>query len=309
MAKSVIRYLNQLPHRRWQGNFLLWRLTHSAPAWQQRFTPGFPKPPARLASHELRATFIGHSTVLLQTGGLNFLTDPVWSERVLGFRRFRAPGLPLADLPPIDGVLLSHNHFDHLDVPTLQALRRRQPDLRIFAGRGVGETCPALRNFQLTELPWWGNVSLNAQTALHFVPARHSSRRGVWDANRSLWGGFVVANGDQASYFAGDTGFGPHFEAIKKHFPHLRLAILPIGAYAPPWFWRPVHMSPEEALQAHRILKPTCSLAVHYGTFRLTNEAQDEPPMRLQAALAPHERNTFWVLEHGEGRDVPGQAS
>jgi len=267
------------------------------------------KPPARVEGADLRVTFVNHATLLLQSNGLNFLTDPIWSRRAspvsfLGPQRHRSPGLRFQDLPEIDCILISHNHYDHLDLPTLRKLaKRNQP--AIFCPLGVA---PLLRKAgfrQIHELEWGQSLSWQG-VEIHCVPAQHFSARTPFDRDRTLWCGWILALAGGAVYFAGDTGFGEHFAAIAARFQPMRLALLPIGAFQPEWFMGPVHMTPEQAAEAQRILKSQTAVAIHFGTFALADDGEFEPTDRLHACLAGTEQErSFWVLAEGEGRAVP----
>jgi len=253
---------------------------------------------------------VNHSTVLVQMDGFNVLTDPIWSERCSPFswagpRRARPPGVRWEDLPPIDAVLISHNHYDHLDVATLQRLARDHRP-RIYATLGNGALLRS-RGIPVTaELDWWQSADLGPGLSLTSVPAQHFSNRSITDRNRALWTGFVIQGGAGAVYFAGDTALGPHFEQIRNRLGPVRLALLPIGAFRPEWFMSPVHLSPSEALRAHHLVGAATSVAIHFGTFQLGDDGIDEPVQLLQQEmqrLSPPPR--FWVLGFGEGRDVP----
>lgn len=268
-----------------------------------------PAPPRRVA--DLRATFVNHATVLVQMNGVNVLTDPVWSERVspfswVGPKRWRPPGVRFEDLPQIDLVLLSHNHYDHLDLATLERLFRRG---RPWIATGLGNQALLSGNgiASATDLDWWESASGGGRVTVTCVPVQHFSGRGLSDRNRTLWCAFVVSGPSGDVYYAGDTGYGPHFRMIRERFPRLRLAILPIGAYQPEWFMGPVHLSPSDALRAHGELAAGTSLGVHYGTFELADDGQDEAPKEISRLLArlAEPRPRFWTLEFGEGRDVP----
>ena len=228
------------------------------------------------------------------------MTDPIWSERAspfssLGPYRRRAPGVRFEDLPRIDIVLLSHNHYDHLDLDTLRRLADRgQPQfivplglVRLFRSWNIG---------QVRELDWGDSVAV-AGTTIHGMPALHFSARGLFDRNRTLWCGYVIEARGQALYFAGDTGFGEHFARIRERFGSPRLALLPIGAYEPRWFMSPVHMAPDEAVRAHEILGARTSIAIHHGTFQLADDGLDTPK-QLLSACAPGD--SFLVLNNGE---------
>ena len=224
-------------------------------------------------------TWVGHASMVVQLDGRTILCDPVWSGHISRVvPRLTAPGLELADVPPPDAVLISHNHYDHLDLPTLRRLGRAVPlyvpaGLRPFFMR---------RGFEnVTELGWWESRMLD-QVRLTFVPAQHWSQRFPWDTNMSWWGGWVM-EGTRHIYFAGDTAFFSGFAQIAQRFPGIDLALLPIGAYAPPWMMQAVHMNPEEAGAAFQVLGAERMLPIHYGTFRLADEPVGEPIARLQA--------------------------
>jgi L-ascorbate metabolism protein UlaG (beta-lactamase superfamily) len=256
------------------------------------------KPPGRVEGNELRVTLVNHSTVLLQHRGGNILTDPIWSLRAspvpwAGPRRRRAPGVLWEDLPPIDLVLLSHNHYDHLDVATLRRLAERGP-LQFVVPVGVERLVRGLGRVE--ELDWGNSAALDWGT-VHCVPALHFSARGLFDRNRTLWCGYVMKAGESTVYFAGDTAFGPHFAQIRERFGRPRLALLPIGAYEPRWFMLPVHMGPEDAVRAHEILDARTSIAIHHGTFQLGDEAIDTPRRVLRESTAD---DSFLLLKNGE---------
>lgn len=269
--------------------------------------PPQPDPPERV--DDLRVTFINHATVLVQTAGINLLLDPIWSDRCsavqfAGPKRHHPPGLRFDQLPPIDAVLISHNHYDHLDLGTLEQLESHGPVL--ITGLGNGDILERNGHDRVVELDWNDTTTVGPLTIVG-QEVRHFSSRGMFDRNKTLWLGFVIDGPAGPIYFAGDTGDGPHFrETAAAHGP-FRLAILPIGAYLPRWVMAPVHIDPGAAVQAHLDLGAHRSLAVHFGTFRLSNEGQQDPPVDLAAAahaagLGPDD---FWALQPGEGRDVP----
>lgn len=307
------RFVNQggvRPHG--FGAFLRWTLGRTPRPWRAwTDAPPGPPPPERVGPGELRVTFVNHATVLVQLDGVNVLTDPVWSERVspvafAGPKRVRPPGIRFEDLPPIDAVVISHNHYDHMDLPTLRRLGRSFAP-RFVAGLGNARFLQANGIANAGDLDWWQSVQLRNGVRITAVPAQHFSNRGMTDSDATLWAGFVIEGSAGYVYFAGDTGYGPHFEQIRARFGPPRLALLPIGAFAPEWFMSPVHISPAEAVQAHRVLGAGRSVAIHFGTFRLSDEGQDEPVERLHEAIAEAgiDPETFWVLDFGEGRDVP----
>lgn len=267
-----------------------WRRSTSPAPWPAWIEDPTQPPPARLQADAIVATFIGHASFLLQIGGRCVLIDPVWSARVspipgLGPKRVRAPGQPLDALPGCDLLLVSHNHYDHLDLPTLRAVRQRW---RPPAATGLDNARHLAKAgiHGARELDWWQHVEI-AGLRVTYVPAQHFSARTPWDRNRSLWGGFVIEAAGRSVYFAGDSGFSPDFAEIGRRFPRIDLALLPIGAYAPRSFMRTQHMDPEEAVRAHRALGARRSIGMHYGTFfGLTDEPIDEPERWLAATRA-----------------------
>ncbi|HXF96234.1 MAG TPA: MBL fold metallo-hydrolase [Gemmatimonadales bacterium] len=280
-----------------------------------RRTPEFPAP--RAGRDELVLTWVGHATFLVQIGGLNLLTDPVWSQRAFpvqwaGPRRLVPPGIAFDRLPPIDAVLLSHNHYDHLDAGTVRALARRHPDLRWLVPLGVGSLLRRLGARRVTELDWWEETRVD-ELQVGCTPAQHFSARGPLDRNRTLWCGWSIAAPARRVFFAGDTGLHPEFAAIGDRFGPFHAVLLPVGAYEPRWFMRPVHLDPEEALEAFRALhaarpplpgKRVVMVPMHWGTFRLTDEPMDEPPGRTARAWAAAglDPADLWILAHGETR-------
>ena len=295
-------------HEGWQSGlaFLRWRMSRHPGYWTRyREMPPGPPPPARVTGGALRLTFVNHSTTLIQLDGVNILTDPIWSERpspvpFAGPRRHRPPGIRFADLPKIDLVIVSHNHYDHLDVATLRALQRRDGprivtalgNARLMARHGIGGA---------HDLDWW-QAAPAGELVVTCVPARHFSARGLSDRNRNLWSGFVVSAPSGHVYFAGDTGWGAHFEAIGARFDPIRLALLPIGSYMPRWFMQPAHIDPAQAVDAHHALGARTSIPVHYGTFALGDDGEEEPVVELRRTMG---RARFVILEQGEGTDVP----
>jgi L-ascorbate metabolism protein UlaG (beta-lactamase superfamily) len=232
------------------------------------------------AGEGVRLTWLGHASWLLQLDGVSLLIDPVLGESIPGFiRRNVPPGVPLQQLPPVAATLVSHNHYDHLDLPSVKGV-----GAPVVAGTGMGAY---LRRTGLgwTELGWWGSTRVGPVT-VHFVPAQHWSRRGLNDINEALWGGFVVEGSSGCVYHTGDTAWFQGFADIGRRFPGLQAAMLPIGAYEPQWFMRKQHMNPEEAVQAWVDLGAQHLLAMHWGTFKLTDEPLDEPPRRLEAEWA-----------------------
>ena len=257
------------------GRYLWMRLTafSDSPPWPSWIDAqaGLP-PPVRVEG--LRITFINHATLLIQMEGLNILTDPIWSERAsplpwAGPRRHRPAGIRFEDLPPIDIVLLSHNHYDHMDLPTLRRLVARDRP-RVVAALNH-RAFLSRHGISSTEMDWWQEEILSTSVRVSAVPAQHFSSRSMNDRNRALWAGYVIQGKQGGVYFAGDTGYANHFKEIGRRFPALRAALLPIGAYKPRWFMRPVHLSPEEAVQAQSDLGAQVAIPMHYGTFQLSD--------------------------------------
>ena len=262
-------------------------------------------PPRRMEGSGMRTTLVNHSTVLVQQRGSNILTDPVWSEQVspvswAGPRRRRKPGVSWEDLPAIDAVLISHNHYDHLDLPTLRRLAALG-DSTFIVPVGVARLLQSENIGPAHELDWGESWSLGAIT-IHSVPAMHFSGRGIFDRGKTLWCGYLIECQERIVYFAGDTGFGPHFVQIRERFGAPRLALLPIGAYEPRWFMSPVHMAPDEAIRAHELLGATTSIAIHHGTFQLADEGIDTPKKQLMASGRPE---SFLVLKNGQFAEFP----
>jgi len=283
-----------------------WSLTRQPPRWPRYVSnQPAPRPLPRVDDGSVRVTLIGHATVLLQVAGLNLVTDPMWSLRAgpaswLGVKRVRFPAIAFDDLPAIDAVLLSHNHYDHLDRPTLAALARRDRPL-IVTGLKVGKSVPSRR---VVELDWWQRHSLGERVHATYVPAEHFSARTPFDRNRSLWGGFVLETPAGTIYFAGDTGDGNHFAAIRQYFGPMLLSLLPIGAYLPRWFMGPVHMDPAAAVAASLTLGSKVSLPIHFGTFPLADDGFDDPLRELAAALAAHPDVDFRTPAFGEPIEI-----
>jgi L-ascorbate metabolism protein UlaG (beta-lactamase superfamily) len=289
--------------------------------WYQRFTgknyqpwprsvpaPRTPILPDGIPAGHLAATFIGHSTFLLQLPGLNVLTDPVFASRagpfgLLGPKRIRPAALRLGELPRIDVVLLSHCHYDHLDLAALRWLSQRHRPA-IVTTLGNRAWLEARGVARATELDWWQSHHPVADLEAICMPAQHFAARTPWDKNRTLWGGFMLRTAAGLVYFAGDSGWAPHFAEINARIGAPALALLPIGAYEPRWFMEPVHMNPDEAVRAHRALGAQQSLGMHFGTFQLTDEAIDAPVQDLAAACTAHgvPPGEFTTLDFGETR-------
>lgn len=257
----------------------------------------------------IRVTFVNHSTFLIQVDGVNILTDPVWSRRVspyrwIGPKRMRPPGLRLEDLPRIHLVLLSHNHYDHLDISTMHTVFGAHHP-KIIVPLGVKAFLDAESITGAVEADWWQTISLPGQFEVQSVPAQHFSGRGVFDRDATLWCGYVLKTSAGNIYFAGDTGYNNvTFKEIGEQCGPMRLSILPIGAYKPEWFMSPIHVSPDESIKIHRDVKSTISVGMHFGTFPLADDGADEPMLDLENAkqrgnLEPGE---FIALKEGDAR-------
>lgn len=263
-------------------------------------------PCERIPEGTIHATFINHSTVLIQMDNINILTDPIWSKRCgplpfIGPKRKSPAGINFADLPPIDLVLVTHNHYDHMDLPTLRQLQKdHQPQFCVSLGNKRFLESKGLH--RVTELDWWQSTVYNEKLKVTFVPSQHFARRGVFDANKTLWGGFVLEGSEDPVYFAGDTGYGTHFKQLYEKFGEFCLAFLPIGVYSPRWYMSAVHMDPADAVQAHLDLHAKQSVGIHFGTFKLSDEAMGEPVIFLGKELAKRKipPAQFVALKNGE---------
>lgn len=250
----------------------------------------------RTPAESPRLTWIGHASFLLQMAGRGILVDPVMSRRLGVYRRYTPPGLDPEQLPDVHALLISHNHYDHLDVPTL---RRLPKDLWVGVPLGLGELLRSLGFRDVHELDWWQSlVTADGKLRISFVPARHWSRRGLFDINQSLWGGWVVeggqANAGHTVYHAGDSAYYDGFSEIGRRFPDIGLSMIPVGAYEPGWFMEHAHMTPEQAGQAYLDVGGTAFVPMHWGTFQLTDESLCEPAERTRA----------WFDEQGRSEEL-----
>ena len=270
---------------RWQLDRLRQPRRVVPPAEQIPF--GTPRVPAHSAPDELRITWVGQSTFLLQIGGLNILTDPVWSLRAspiqwIGPARLRPPGIAFEELPEIDVVLVSHDHYDHLDAPTVKRLAKRFPDAHWVAPLGHGGFLHKCGARQIVEADWW-DQHVVAGVTFTATPAQHWTRRIGSKHFARLWCSFALRSSAHNIYFAGDSGYCPAFQDIGRREGPFDVAIIPIGAYEPRWFMKQAHMNPEEAVQVHADLKARHFIGMHWGTFILTDEYALEPPQRTRA--------------------------
>jgi L-ascorbate metabolism protein UlaG (beta-lactamase superfamily) len=291
------------------ADLLKWRLSGSGTKWPLSAPSQYTdRPPARVFEG-IRVSFVGHASLLVQTGGLNFLFDPVWSERAspvtfAGPKRVNDPGIPFEQLPPIDFVFVTHCHYDHLDVTTLSRLAASHKP-RVITPLGNDTIMHAHDpNIGAKAYDWFESADLGNGAKATLVPARHWSARGLLDRNKALWAGFVLATPAGLIYVAGDSGYGDgrYFKQVREKFGPPKLAVLPIGAYEPRWFMREQHMNPEEAVRAYQNCGAEFALGYHFGTFQLTDEAIDAPRAALKAALAAAEiaPGKFRALDPGE---------
>jgi N-acyl-phosphatidylethanolamine-hydrolysing phospholipase D len=256
---------------------------------------------------QIQVTWIGHSTFLIQHRQRNILTDPIFGDCLtpvpgLRLRRASPPGLAFDQLPPIHDVLISHNHYDHLDSPTVQRLAKLSAGTRFWLPSGLSAWFRQKQIANVRELAWWKSSAFPGETEIHAVPAQHFAARGPFDRNQTHWCGWVLRSGRQKIYFAGDSGYSPEFKEIGTRFGGMDVSLIPIGAYNPRWIMRSIHTDPAEAVQIHEDVRSRLSIASHWGTFRLTDEPLHEPPALLNLALAKNglSKEAFRALPPGE---------
>ncbi|SMO81949.1 MBL fold metallo-hydrolase [Fodinibius sediminis] len=297
------------------GDVLKWWFSgNDKGSWFRLYREDLPdprKPQPSVDSRELQVTFVNHATFLLQFDGLNILTDPIWNHRAspyqwIGPKRMRPPGLEFNDLPPIDTVLISHNHYDHLDLQTVKNLQQAH-DPTFVVPLGVEQFLHEHNIDKTVHLDWWNRHRFSKKLTLTAVPARHFSGRGLFDRNKTLWCGYVLHTALGNIYFAGDTGYGEFFHEIGQRFGPMHTSFIPIGAYKPRWFMESIHLSPREAVQAHREVQSRQSFAMHFGTFPLADDGMYEATNELRTALAdePLLRDQFLIPVEGERHIIP----
>jgi len=317
MAKSLFKPFNledgifvnnYVSHRNSFKDFWRWRMESKKP--QSISFPIANNNPEYLKSNksERTITWVGHSTFLLQIDSINILTDPHFTKRAspLGFvgpKRTTPPGLKIEDLPFIDFVLISHNHYDHLDSKTIQLLlnRQNQNQPTFFVPLKLKKTISKLGAKNIFEHEWWQMTKFK-DLEIHSVPVQHWSKRTVNDTNKTLWCGWVIQANNFKYFFPGDTGYSQDFQDIQKKFGTFDLVTIPIGAYAPRWFMKDTHCNVEEAIKIHKDIKSKKSIAMHWGTFQLTDEPMDEPIKLLQELSEKFklEKDEFIHMTHGE---------
>jgi L-ascorbate metabolism protein UlaG (beta-lactamase superfamily) len=275
--------------------------------WWPRFdeNKGIPRLRETLGAGEVAVTFVNHATFLIQVAGVNILTDPVWGKRASPFRwigpkRVRRPGVAFDDLPKIDLILLSHNHYDHLDLRTLKKLGERFGP-RVFVAAGDKKLVESAGLKDVRELDWWDEVQIGSELKVTFTPTQHFSARGLFDRQRSLWGGYMIQSAGRLIYFGGDSGYSSHFAEIKRRVGSPDISLLGIGAYEPRWFMKPMHMNPAEAVRAHGDLGSKQSIGMHVRTFRMSAEGMDQPVEDLKVARvnAGVGESEFVILSEG----------
>ena len=313
------RFFNPHTRPRPLSDVVTWLRTRQKQRWPEQ-VPLSPYPlPGPVAAGEISVSFIGHSTFLIRTVNTALITDPVFTRHVgpfgrLGPRRVRAPGLAPSVLPAVDLVLVSHNHYDHLQPSSLRLFADRASyvtPLGVAAQLGLpaqagshtsshARPTPGVTR-KIAELDWWQSTTVGA-AAVTCVPAQHFSARTPFDRDKTLWCGYLVSVDGVTIYFAGDSGYSPHFAEIAARCPPIDVALLPIGAYEPRWFMGPVHMNPDEAVRAHVDVRARISIGMHFGTFQLTDEGIDEPVRALERARERHRvsADAFRVLDFGE---------
>ena len=291
-------------------DLLRWRRERAAVRWpaEVEVTPTVPE--ARV--EQMRITMVGHATLLIQVGGLNILTDPVWSERAspvtfAGPRRVTAPGIALEDLPPIDVVLVSHNHYDHLDLATLRQLQDKHQPLMVMPLGNDTIVRNAIADARVTVGDWDSSIPIGPSATATVTRANHWSNRGLRDRRMALWAGFLVRSGQGSVWFAGDTGYGDGsiFRDIRARHGAPDVALIPIGAYEPRWFMAAQHVDPQAAVQVFQDIGARRALGIHWGTFQLTDEGREAPRAELAEALASAgiDAECFIAAEPGQSVD------
>jgi L-ascorbate metabolism protein UlaG (beta-lactamase superfamily) len=292
------------------GDILKWQVVERFSVKRRPDPPGYATPRRENDGHGLLAstphvTWVGHASFVLRLGGALIATDPVFASRMGPRQRLTAPGVAPENLPALDVVTVSHSHYDHLDIPSLRTLAARGNPLFVVP-KDNGDLLRRAGIKRVVELGWWESTE-TVGVRVTCVPAQHWSMRVPWDRNTRLWGGFVYESREGVAYHSGDTAMSEEvFRAIAARFPRIDWAMLPIGAYDPTWFMAAQHMGPEEAGRAWELLGADKLVAMHWGTFKLTDEPVSEPPERARAWFdgSGHPRERLWVLDVGETRPL-----
>ncbi len=306
-------FFNEEPFEEQQPSELArWQLDRHRGKWPDSAAIPAPAPPARVGGGALRVTMVNHATVLLQMDSLNILTDPVWSAKVglegqFGVRRHRPPGIPFDSLPRIDIVLISHDHYDHMDLPSLRRLQQRYHP-RVITGLG-NPGYLATQGIQGAEqLDWWQSATLAPGVRLTAVPARHWSGRTLSDRYERLWEGFVIEGRRDTVYFAGDTGWGRMYRELHARWSRFTLALLPVAPFRPRWYMARKHLSPDDAVRVAIETRSAMVIPIHWGTFELGDDGESEAVDTLRAAvsaLPDRCRPGLSVLRNGEHAELP----
>ena len=305
------------PEKRYNKSFLQffkWQISKKIIPWPSHIeVKKYDIPPTRVFGDELRIVYVGHVTFLIQTQGLNILTDPVWSERAspvsfAGPKRVINPGIRLEDLPPIDVIWISHNHYDHLDIATIKRLWKEHKP-RIITPLGNDTVIHSYDKTIAVETYDWGNeVTISDTVKFHLSPMQHWSARGVFDRNKALWAALTIETKGGNIYFVGDSGYGEgrYFKRDQAKFGKFRLALLPMGAYEPRWFMEYMHMNPDDMLKAHNDLGQPYTIPSHFDVFKLTDEGLGEAVSALHKAMKEqHLGDKVKVLQVGDVFEVP----
>ena len=304
-----VRFFNPNKARSLQkASFWKWRMTRPKSKWPKFVANEFEDIPPSLVNDNIRISFVGHISFLIQFGGINILVDPVWSDiigpfNLFGVKRVNKPGIEFTNLPKIDIVLISHNHYDHLDLATIKKLQKRDNPLFVMP-LGNDKMLNHIVKYDQIKLLDWNESTIIRDLKINLVPVQHWSKRTLFDTNKALWGGFVIESNLGKIFFAGDTGFGEgdNFKNVRKQYGPMDISFLPIGSYKPEWFMEYSHMNPMDAVKTHLILESKLSIATHFGTFDLADDEYDEPVRDLNLALIEHNLPTqqFRALKVGE---------
>ncbi|MBN9542863.1 MAG: MBL fold metallo-hydrolase [Alphaproteobacteria bacterium] len=287
------RFYNQEPHTNTFMDFLKWRWERNTPDWPEWVENNLKPNIEPKVEGKIKVTYINHETFLIQVAGLNILTDPIYSERAspvsfAGPKRVHAPGIPFESLPKIDIVLVSHSHYDHLDIPTIEMLVKRDNPV-IYTGLKLGKYIKKNADAKIVhDMDWWQTME-NKGIQITYTPAHHWSARGLFDRSKTLWGSFVIEYKGKKLYFAGDTAWGVHFEQLASKYGNFDIALLPIGTYEPRWFMKNSHINPEEAVMAHITMKSKLSIGMHFNCFaNLAEDRYNQAVEELAESLTRH---------------------